>query len=444
MSNNQSISRRQFVTGTSGLLISRASEVHSQNPTASGSEDTRLALEGGRKAVQKLPERPLRWGEPERERLEAMVSQRSLFYWKGPQTQLLIDRFRAICPLEYVHSCSSGTAALQIAVAASGIGPGDEVITTPVTDIGSVIGVLYQQGVPVFADLDPDTYNLDVADVERRITKRTKAIIAVHLTGNPCDMRALKSLADRHGLILIEDCAQAWGARYRRQPIGTIGDFACFSLQNSKQVTCGDGGMVASGRQRFGMLLQKFGDKGNDRVKGGGFQVFATNYRMSEPQAAVAAAQMERVEGIAVRRANLGRILSDELGTIPGLRAYQVHPQDRAVFYFYMFRWQPQAFRCTRAQFVEALVMEGAGAREGYIQVPLYGEPVFQQHGFFAGRWPIRELGLTDVDYSKHHCPEAERILKTGIRLPLHEGMVEEDVLAMATAVRKVARHYAR
>ena len=210
-----------------------------------------------------------------------MVSQRSLFYWKGPQTQLLIDRFRAICPLEYVHSCSSGTAALQIAVAASGIGPGDEVITTPVTDIGSVIGVLYQQGVPVFADLDPDTYNLDVADVERRITKRTKAIIAVHLTGNPCDMRALKSLADRHGLILIEDCAQAWGARYRRQPIGTIGDFACFSLQNSKQVTCGDGGMVASGRQRFGMLLQKFGDKGNDRVKGGGFQVFATNSLVS-------------------------------------------------------------------------------------------------------------------------------------------------------------------
>ena len=242
MSNNQSISRRQFVTGTSGLLLSRAGEVLSQNPTASGSEDTRLALEGGRKAVQKLPERPLRWGEPERERLEAMVSQRSLFYWKGPQTGLLIDRFRAICPLEYVHSCSSGTAALQIAVAASGIGPGDEVITTPVTDIGSVIGVLYQQGVPVFADLDPDTYNLDAADVERRITKRTKAIIAVHLTGNPCDMRALKSLADRYGLILIEDCAQAWGARYRRQPIGTIGDFACFSLQNSKQVTCGGRG----------------------------------------------------------------------------------------------------------------------------------------------------------------------------------------------------------
>ena len=443
MSDNQTFSRRQFVTGTSGLLLSRAGEALGQKPTASGSEDTHLALEGGGKMVQKPPQRPLRWGDPERERLEAMLSQRSLFYWNGPQTRLLIERFRRLCPLEYVHSCSSGTAAVQIAVAASGIGPGDEVITTPVTDMGSVIGVLYQQGVPVFADLVPDTYNLDPADVERRITKKSKAIIAVHLTGNPCHMRALRSLADQHGLILIEDCAQAWGARYRGQPIGTTGDFACFSLQNSKQVTCGDGGIVASGQQRFGVLLQKFGDKGNDRVKGGGFQVFATNYRMSEPQAAVAAAQMERVEGIAARRAKLGRILSRELNTIPGLRGYQVHPQDQAVFYFYMLRWQPEAFLCSRAQFVKALVMEGVGAREGYIRVPLYGEPVFQQHGFFAGRWPIRELGLTDMDYSKHHCPEAERILKTGIRLPLHEGMTGEYVLAMAAAVRKVARHYA-
>ena len=115
------------------------------------------------------------------------------------------------------------------------------------TDIGTVIGVLYQQGVPVFADLGRDTYNLDVEDVKRRITPRTKAIIAVHLTGNPCDLYALKELADRHKLVLIEDCAQAWGARYRGRPIGSVGHIACFSLQDSKHVTCGDGGVVASG-----------------------------------------------------------------------------------------------------------------------------------------------------------------------------------------------------
>src|SRR5262249_22757657 len=149
-------------------------------------------------------------------------------------------------PLQHVMPCSSGTAALHIAVAAAGIGPGDEVITSPITDIGTVIGVLYQQAVPVFADLERDTYNLDPADVKRKITPKTKAIIAVHLTGNPCAMDALKALALEHGLILIDDCAQAWGARYRGQPIGTQGHIACFSLQNAKQITCGDGGIVAS------------------------------------------------------------------------------------------------------------------------------------------------------------------------------------------------------
>ena len=146
-----------------------------------------------------------RWGEPELKQLQAMLQQDSLFYWQGPQTGLLTERFREVCPLQYVQTCSSGTAALHIAVAAAGIGLGDEVITSPITDIGTVIGVIYQQAVPVFADLGAGTYNLDVADVERRITPRTKAIIAVHLAGNPCDLDALKALADRHKLILIED-----------------------------------------------------------------------------------------------------------------------------------------------------------------------------------------------------------------------------------------------
>src|SRR5208283_4240024 len=148
-----------------------------------------------------------RWGEPEHKQLEAMLEQGSLFYWQGPQTRLLTERFREVCPVRYVQTCSSGTATLHIAVAAAGIGPGDEVITSPITDIGTVIGVLYQQAVPVFADVGAGTYNLDAADVQRRITPKSKAIIAVHLTGNPCDLDALKALADRYKLVLIEDCA---------------------------------------------------------------------------------------------------------------------------------------------------------------------------------------------------------------------------------------------
>ncbi len=145
-----------------------------------------------------------------------MLQQQDLFYWKGPQTALMLERFKEVCPVKYAQSCSSGTAALHIAVLAAGIGPGDEVITSPITDIGTVIGVLYQQAVPVFADLGAGTYNLDPADVERRITPKTKAIIAVHLCGNPCDLHALKAIADKHKLILIEDSCQAWGAKYPR------------------------------------------------------------------------------------------------------------------------------------------------------------------------------------------------------------------------------------
>ena len=404
---------------------------------------TALAIQGGEKAVKASAVSGPRWGDVEKKQLEAMLQQGSLFYWGGPQTKLLTERFQEFCPLEHVQTCSSGTAAIHIAVAAAGIGLGDEVITSPVTDIGTVIGVLYQQAVPVFADLGAGTYNLDVADVERRITPKTKAIIAVHLTGNPCDLNALKALADRHNLVLIEDCAQAWGARYRGKPIGTVGHLACFSLQNSKHITCGDGGVVASSDERFGPLLQKYGDKGGNRSKWGGFDAFATNYRMSEPQAAVVAAQLTRLEEIAAKRARLGNLLTEKIADLPGIIPHQVHPEDRAVYWFYMFRMQPEGFRCGRSEFVRALTAEGAPVRGGYIGVPLYGEPVFQKHAFFAGRWPVKEMGLTTMDFSKHKCPEAEAILVTGMRVPVNEFWTEEYVLQVAAAIRKVARHYA-
>jgi dTDP-4-amino-4,6-dideoxygalactose transaminase len=372
-----------------------------------------------------------------------MLRQESLFYWEGPQTGLLIERFRNLCPLEHVMTCSSGTAALHIAVAAAGIAPGDEVITAPITDIGTVIGIIYQQAVPVFADLGAATYNLDPASVEQRITSKTKAILAVHLAGNPCDMEALRRIADEHHLVLIEDCAQAWGATYRGAPVGMIGDLACWSLQNSKHITCGDGGVVASKHELFGPRLQKFGDKGFDRIKPGLFESFATNYRMSEPQAAVAAAQLDRLEGIVSKRARLGNLLTERIRGLRGIVPHEVHDQDRCAYWFYMFRVDPGAVNCDRDAFYQALRAESAPCSAGYIPVPLHRNPVFLNHGFFAGRWPIREMGLTAMDYNKVDCPEAEAILKTGIRIHLHEAMEENHVLEIAEAVRKVAHHYA-
>src|SRR6266513_3251438 len=434
---HSAISRREFLAAASAAVLGGTL---TKSTAAESSAAPRLALHGGEKTVKPPAKLPIRWGEPERERLDMMLGQDSLFYWKGPQTTLLIERFKKVCPVKYVMPCSSGTAALHIAVAAAGIGPGDEVITAPLTDIGTVIGVIYQQGVPVFADLGASTYNLDLADVERRITPKTKAIIAVHLCGNPCDLAVLKALADKHKLVLIEDAAQAWGSKYRGQPIGTLGHFACFSLQNSKHITCGDGGLVGSNDERFGPMLQRFGDKGFDRLKGDLFESFATNYRMSEPQAAVAAAQLERLEGIVSKRARLGNWLTERIAGLPGVLPHQVHSEDRCAYWFYMFRIKADAFRCERVEFVKALAAEGALASPGYIPVPLHRNPVCLKQGFFAGRWPVREFGLTKMDYSKHQTPEAEAILQTGIHVTIHEAMTEDYIERVAEAIRKVAR----
>jgi perosamine synthetase len=441
MSGKNSISRRRFVAGASSLVL--ASAVKGGGQTATAGEATKLAVNGGPKAVTKSCPSTPRWGETELKQLGETLQQGTLFYWKGPQTELFKKRFKEVCPVKYAQTCSSGTAAIHIAVAAAGIGLGDEVITSPVTDIGTTIGIIYQQAVPVFADLGKGTHNLDVADVERRITPKTKAIIAVHLSGNPCDLDALRALSDRHKLILIEDCCQAWGAKSRGRPIGTVGDIACFSLQNSKHITTGDGGIVGSSDERFGPFLQKWGDKGGNRTKWGGFDGFATNYRMSELQAAVAAAQLTRLEGIAAKRTRLGKMLTERISDLPGIIPHEVHPEDRHVCWFYMFRVVPEALKCNRSVFTKALMAEGASVSGGYIKVPLYGEPVFQNHGFFAGRWPVKEMGLTEMDFAKHKCPNAESLLVEGIRVHIKEYMTEEYILGVANAIRKVAKHFA-
>jgi len=438
---NSNLSRRQFLATTSAALVV------SQLPGAESDlikDPSRLALEGGPKAVPQPMPKPKRWGEPELHQLGEAVNQNSLYYWRNKQTALLTERFQKFAPHKFVQPCSSGSAALHIAVAAAGIAPGDEVITSGITDIGTVIGLLFQQAVPVFADLEPNTANLDPIDVKRKITPKTKAIIPVHLFGNPCKMAELKTIADKHKLVLIEDCAQAWGAHYRGKPISTIGDIGCFSLQNSKHITCGDGGIVVTSDERLGPRLIKFGDKASNRLNpADSSNAVACNYRISELQAAFVAAQLNRLEGIASKRSRLGNLLTEEMAGIPGIATHEVHPDDRCVYWFYMLRVIPEKLRCDRATFVRAMAAEGVTLTNGYISVPLYGLPMFKNHSFFAGHWPVKELGLTSMDYSKVSCPVTDSILKTCMRFPINEAMDEDYVRAVAGAVRKVAKVYA-
>lgn len=388
---------------------------------------------------------PQRWGEAELARLGAMVLQPSLFYWNGAQTAALLGEFRKHYPLTYAFACSSGTASLHIAVAALRLRPGDEVIVPAITDMGSVIGILYQQAVPVFADLEPHTYNLDPADVRRRITPKTRAIMAVHLAGNPCELAALSALAREHGLALIEDCAQAWGALYRGQPVGLVGDFGCYSFNDYKHVSCGDGGIVATNSERLGAGLSKWGDKSYDRVKGGRDpEELAPNYRMSEPQAAVAAAQLTKLTDLVARRHRAGSLLTELLTGTPGLHLPQVAPGDTHSYWFYLLRIDLARFNATRAELVAAWNAEGVAVTAGYIPRPVYRYPVFQNHNFFGGAWPVRDSGLTTMDYRAVSCPVAEAILDDCVVVKINEAMSDAYIEKVARALRTVASRHAR
>ena len=406
-----------------------------------------LALSGGPKAVTATRPTHHRWGAEELARLTAMVDQASLFYAKGPQCAALLAEFRRTYPLQWAMPCSSGTAALHIAVAALQLPPGSEIITSPVTDMGSVIGILYQQLVPVFADIDPHTYNLDPNAVRRAITPKTRALMVVHLAGNPSDMDALLAIAREHNLLVIEDCAQAWGASYRGKPVGLFGDLACYSFNEFKHVSCGDGGIVGTNHLQFGPTLAKWGDKHYDRITNNrNPESLAPNYRMSEPQAAVAAAQLTKLDEIIATHIRLGRRLLDRLRefALPGIILPTIDSRDTHSFWFCLLRLETERFRCTRNEFVAALEAEGVDARAGYIPKPVYAYPVFQNHNFFAGAWPLRDAGLTTMDYRTVRCPAAEAMLADGISLPITPALTDEVATQIADALAKVARHFAR
>ncbi len=406
-----------------------------------------LALQGGTPAVTATRPPHHRWGAEELARLAPMVDQTSLFYWQGPQSTALVSEFRKTYPLQWNMPCSSGTAALHIAVSALQLPPGSEIITSPVTDMGSVIGILYQQCVPVFADIHPRTYNMDPAAVRRAITSKTRAIMVVHLAGNPCDMEAFMALAREHNLIVIEDCAQAWGARYRGTPVGLFGQIACYSFNEYKHISCGDGGLVGTNDERFGPTLCKWGDKHYDRVTGGrNPETLSPNYRMAEPQAAVAAAQMTKLPQIIDAHIHFGARLLGHLEklALPGIGLPEIDSRDTHSFWFVLLRLDPAAFTCTRDEFVAALKAEGVTATAGYIPKPVYGYPLFQNHNFFGGGWPLRDAGLTTMDYRTVCCPAAEAMLAEGISLQISPALTDEIIDQTAAAFTKVARHSMR
>ncbi len=330
-------------------------------------------------------------------------------------------------------ACSSGTAALHLAVAAVRFEPGDEVITTPISDFGTVAPILAQNGVPVFADVDPATGNLDPVAVEAAITPRTRAIIAVHLFGAPADVVALRAIADRHGVVLIEDCAQAWlGTTAEGELLGTFGDISCFSLQQYKHITAGDGGLAITADPKLASEMRLFMDKGWDRSGGRVHLMLGLNYRMTELVAAVARAQLGKVVDVVKRRRESAEQLIAALG---GGRAGEglagVALPELAGHAFWLF---PLIVAGDNRLWAEGLTAEGVPASGGYLERPLYANPVFRGEPVYGtSRYPL------DREYPVGLCPNAERLIeRTLVVLPWNEAYTTTDVDDIARAIRKV------
>jgi perosamine synthetase len=364
----------------------------------------------------------------------------------GTMVKRLEHDFAAALGVEHAVACSSGTACVHLAIATLDLEPGDEVIVPPITDIGSIFPVLWQNAVPVFADVDPRTLLLDPREVERQIGPRTRAVVAVHLAGLMCPMDELRALCDARGLVLIEDCSQAYWAGYKGHLAGTIGDIACFSLQQSKHMSCGEGGLAVTSNAAFARRALLFSDKAWPRESGSlgscRFLFLAQNYRMSELQGAVALAQLGKVAANVARRRARAAELDALIADIPQVRAPHVPEGQEHSYWLYMLRVNEARCRVATQEFGEALQAEGVPAWVRYIIDPLYLSPTFTGPVTYgASGYPLVEFARQR--YARGLCPKAESALSDVIAIHWNENYTPEHVAQIGAGIRKVAGQYA-
>lgn len=399
------------------------------------------AIAGGAPAKKTPYGRANRYGEAELGHLKEALEQGTLFYLQGRKVKQLEETFAAKQGVRHAIACSSGTAAIHAALIAVGISPGDEVITSPITDMGTIIPILYQGAIPVFADLHPHNYGLLPDAVEKVVTPRTRAVLAVHLCGNACDLQALRNLCTWHALTLIEDCAQALGCVQDGKAVGGWGEIGCYSFNEYKQISCGEGGMVVTDDPELAVRLRLATDKCYDRRPDSRErtpQFLANNYRMTELQAAVVLAQLEKLDEIVVRRRRWAQGLTEAIQTLHGLHMPLVLPGSEPSWYVYLLRVTPDLLGADASTFSAALNAEGVPAGAHYIGKPVYRYPLFENRSLFAhGSHPAQEHS-----YPPGLCPIAEQILDDCISLTIHEAFTEDDLAETIAAFRKVAAWY--
>ncbi len=365
---------------------------------------------------------------------------RSGSWFLGERVAEFERTFTEYCEAKHGVSVSSGTVALQVALEAAGVVLGDEVIVPSYTFIATASSVALVGGVPVFVDVDPDTYLIDPAAVEAAITEKTKAIIAVHIAGQPADLDALTAIAAKHGVLLIEDSAQAHAAAWKGRRVGAIGDLGTFSFQASKNLNAGEGGFIVTDDEELHLRAWSIHNCG--RAPGGEWYehpLVGGNYRLTEMQAALALSQLRRLDEQTEKRTHSAALLTEQLSEIEGIRPLAVDERvTRHAFHLYVFRYDADAFGgASREQFLKALAAEGIPCAAGY--KPLYREPAFQAR---FSDFPLSSPAFGGrPDYSGVHCPVTERICADEA-VWLTQNLLlgtESDISQISEAIAKIA-----
>jgi dTDP-4-amino-4,6-dideoxygalactose transaminase len=424
----------------------------------------KLALQGG-SAVRKEPfaSWPV-WNEQEEQALLQVL--RSGKWWRfsyGEGVELREpttgDRSRVVEFQEafarhhhakFGLACANGTAAIEVLLKALSVGPGDEVIVPAYTYIATASAVLQVNAVPVFADIDPDTYNIDPDKVEAAITPRTRAVIPVHFAGQPADLDALISIARRHGIFVVEDAAHAHGSEWKGKKIGALGDGGTFSFQASKNMTAGEGGLIATNDPKTAALCDSYLWAGR-QVGRPWYEHYRLgwNYRLTEFQAAILLQQLSRLEAQNHCRARNADRLSRRLEKVEGIKLLKIDSRvTRHSYHIYMFRYSQEAFGgLPRALFLQALAAEGIPCMGGYSH-PLYSNPMFVNKEFYPRGCPLT-CGhyAQDVDFGKYAelCAVSERACRGEAVWLEHRLLLgdEHDVDDIADAVEKVRSNVA-
>ncbi|WP_303235581.1 DegT/DnrJ/EryC1/StrS family aminotransferase [Methanosphaera cuniculi] len=330
---------------------------------------------------------------------------------QGQQVEKFQEEFSNYTEAKHGIATSSGTTALHTALLAAGIGPGDEVITTPFTFAATANSILYTGATPVFADIDPKTFNLNPSEIEDKITDKTKSILPVHLYGQPADLAPMVDIAEMNDLKLIEDAAQAHGAEYRGHKIGSIGDLGCFSFYPTKNMTTGEGGMVTTNDDE---LAEKSGMiRAHGESKRYEHDILGYNYRMTDIAASIGRIQLKHVDEFNDQRIANADFLSEQLADVEGITTPYTAPDVKHVFHQYTIRVADK-----RDEFKDYLTENGIGTGIHY-PIVLYKQPYYVNQGI------------------KGDCPEAELAASQVISIPVHPSLTQEELDTIVDVIKK-------